>query len=99
MTSRENPTGDQVYSKPSQNSRYQNIIQEEDDESEAPSSKPAPFYMNESSQFTEMASFSATQAMDEQMDNENFTQRLDQLILSFRKETMQEFIRTKGRIQ
>lgn len=33
------------------------------------------------------------------MDNENFTQRLDQLILGFRKETMQEFIKTKGRIQ
>ena len=36
--------------------------------------------------------------MDETLDNENFTQRLDQLILGFRTETMQEFIRTKGRI-
>ena len=36
--------------------------------------------------------------MDEQMDNENFSQRLDQLILDFRKETMSEFIKTKGRI-
>jgi hypothetical protein len=42
--------------------------------------------------------FSATHAMDDQMENENFTQRLDQLILDFRKETMQEFIKTKGRI-
>jgi hypothetical protein len=36
--------------------------------------------------------------MDDQMENENFSQRLDQCILDFRKETMQEFIRTKGRI-
>lgn len=32
------------------------------------------------------------------MENEHFTERLDQLILDFRKETMQEFIKTKGRI-
>jgi len=36
--------------------------------------------------------------MEETLDNENFTQRLDQLILGFRAETMQEFIKTKGRL-
>ena len=33
------------------------------------------------------------------MDNENFTGKLDAMILSFRQETMQEFIKTKGRLQ
>jgi len=37
--------------------------------------------------------------MEETLDNETFTQRLDQLILKFRTETMQEHIRTKGRLQ
>lgn len=32
------------------------------------------------------------------MDNENFTGKLDSLILGFRTETMQEFIKTKGRL-
>jgi len=36
--------------------------------------------------------------MEEVLDSENFTQRLDQLILGFRTETMQEFIKTKGRL-
>ena len=36
--------------------------------------------------------------MEENLDNENFTQKLDQMILSFRTETMQEFIKTKGRM-
>jgi hypothetical protein len=36
--------------------------------------------------------------MDDKMDNENFTGKLDAMILSFRQETMQEFIKTKGRL-
>jgi hypothetical protein len=36
--------------------------------------------------------------MEDTLDNENFSQRLDQLILNFRTETMQEFIKTKGRL-
>lgn len=36
--------------------------------------------------------------MEEVLDSENFTQRLDQLILGFRTETMQEFLKTKGRL-
>jgi septal ring factor EnvC (AmiA/AmiB activator) len=36
--------------------------------------------------------------MDDKLDSENFTQRLDSLILGFRNETMQEFIKTKGRL-
>lgn len=36
--------------------------------------------------------------MEENLDNENFTQKLDQMILNFRTETMQEFIKTKGRM-
>jgi len=36
--------------------------------------------------------------MDDKLDAENFTQRLDGLILGFRNETMQEFIKTKGRL-
>jgi len=42
--------------------------------------------------------FTAAATMDDSMDSENFSQRLDQLILGFRAETMQEFIRTKGRL-
>jgi len=45
-----------------------------------------------------VSSFSATQQMEEVLDSENFTQRLDQLILGFRTETMQEFLKTKGRL-
>jgi len=45
-----------------------------------------------------MQTFTATQKMEETLDSENFTQRLDQLILGFRTETMQEFIKTKGRL-
>jgi hypothetical protein len=37
-------------------------------------------------------------SMEDTLDNENFSQRLDQLILNFRTETMQEFIKTKGRL-
>jgi len=37
--------------------------------------------------------------MDHNLENETFAQRLDQLILGFRSETMNEFIRTKGRLQ
>lgn len=36
--------------------------------------------------------------MDDTLDSENFTSKLDQLILGFRTETMQEFIKTKGRL-
>ena len=45
-----------------------------------------------------LQTFTATHKMEETLDNENFTQRLDQLILGFRAETMQEFIKTKGRL-
>jgi ATP-dependent Zn protease len=43
-------------------------------------------------------SFTANQAMEETLDSANFTNKLDQLILGFRTETMQEFIKTKGRL-
>jgi hypothetical protein len=42
--------------------------------------------------------FTANSEMEETLDNENFTQRLDQLILGFKSETMNEFIKTKGRL-
>ena len=56
-----------------------------------------PFFINSNSE-TERSNFTATAQMEETLDNENFTQRLDQLILNFRNETMQEFIKTKGRL-
>ena len=43
-------------------------------------------------------SFTANQDMEETLDSANFTNKLDQLILGFRTETMQEFIKTKGRL-
>ena len=42
--------------------------------------------------------FTAEQEMADTLDSETFTQRLDQLILGFRSETMNEFIKTKGRL-
>ena len=42
--------------------------------------------------------FGATTEMEDNMENEVFSSRLDQLVLNFRAETMQEFIRTKGRL-
>ena len=47
---------------------------------------------------TERSQFTANSQMEETLDSENFTQRLDQMILNFRTETMQEFIKTKGRL-
>ncbi len=53
-----------------------------------------PFYMETSSSVVNQGH----SEMEETLDNETFTQRLDQLILKFRTETMQEHIRTKGRL-
>lgn len=46
---------------------------------------------------TEVA-FTANEEMADTLDAEGFTQRLDQLILGFRSSTMNEFIKTKGRL-
>lgn len=43
-------------------------------------------------------SSTAIQKMEDTLENENFYQRLDQLILGFRTETIQEFTKTKGRL-
>ena len=68
----------------------------------------SPFYVPKSTQQVEIdeakkavsvdVSFTANQDMEETLDNANFTTKLDQLILGFRTETMQEFIKTKGRL-
>lgn len=74
-------------------SRYdaaKKTILEEDESSQA----SVPFYVPE----VQEPKFTATQAMEDKLDSENFTQRLDALILGFRNETMQEFIKTKGRL-
>lgn len=42
--------------------------------------------------------FTANEEMADTLDAEGFTQRLDQLILGFRSSTMNEFIKTKGRL-
>ena len=47
---------------------------------------------------SETVKFQAVDQMEETLDNEGFSSRLDQLILNFRAETMGEFIRTKGRL-
>lgn len=78
--------------------RYDAITDEQSQLNDKESLRSMAISQSESSQALSVPAFTAVDQMEETLDNENFSQRLDQLILNFRTETMQEFIKTKGRL-
>ena len=87
------PSGRQVFA-----SRYDVVAEDLSLSPEKESVESQRTSTAESQQLPQFQQFKATDEMEDTLDNENFAQRLDQLILNFRTETMQEFIKTKGRL-